>query len=171
MARTMRYTVDVSVPAEVMYGHFTAITYWEDLVAFYRAANTRTEIAHFASDSRGTDVHFSHILSADDLPAIARPVVPGRFVVTRQQHFEPFDSTANTAAGRYLADIPTVPVELAGTYILRDAVGGSQMQMDSHCTVRAPLIGGKIEQWVLGGLESLFAQEGEFTTEWINRHS
>ena len=91
MTKRMAFDVDVAVPAAVMYRDFTTVGYWEDLVLRYREEATRTEIAHFSTDHTGTRVAFAHILTAADLPAIARPVLPGTFVVTREQHFDPFD--------------------------------------------------------------------------------
>lgn len=167
MAKRMVYDVEVGVPAAVMYRDFTAIDYWEDLVAYYRENATRTEIAHFSSDERGTDVSFAHILSAADLPAIARPVVPGTFVVTREQHFDPFEEATSRAAGYYRALIPSAPVDLRGDYVLTDTAAGSRMRLETRCTVRIPLIGGQIEQLLIGGLRTLFATEGEFTADWI----
>jgi len=105
----MVYTVDVDVPAAEMYRNFTAIGYWEDLVAFYRDNDAQTEIAHFATGDSGTDVAFKHILSARDLPPIARPVLPGTFVITREQHFDPFDEATNSARGSYRTVVPAVP--------------------------------------------------------------
>lgn len=170
MPRSMVYNVDVDVPAAVMYRNFTAIDYWQDLVAFYEQNAARTEIAHFSTDDTGTDVSFSHILSAQDLPPIARPVLPGTFVITREQHFEPFHEATNRAFGRYRAQIPTVPVEVTGTYVLQDTEHGSQMSLDTLCTARVPIIGGQIEQLLTNGLRTLFTREGEFTTNWIGSH-
>ena len=96
-----------------MYGFFTTIGCWEDLVGFYRRNASRTEIAHFSSDQTGTDVAFTHILSAQDLPPIAS-VITGSFVVTREQHFDPFHAPGNQAVGRYRAQIP-LPLRSPGT--------------------------------------------------------
>lgn len=169
MPRSMVFDIDVGVPAATMYGLFTKVDYWQDLVGFYLSHSARTEIAHFSSDETGTDVSFTHILSADDLPAIARPVVPGTFVVTREQHFEPFDAPTNRALGSYRAHIPA-PVELTGDYTLADTERGSRMRLESTCRVKVPLIGGQIEQLVMGGLKLLLAEEGEFTADWIAGH-
>lgn len=166
----MVYTVDVDVPAAEMYRNFTGIGYWEDLVAFYRANAAETEIAHFATGDSGTDVAFSHILSARDLPPIARPVLPGTFVITREQHFDPFDEATNSARGHYRAIVPAVPVQVTGNYMLLDLSPRSQMRLETVCTARVPLIGGQIEQLLANGLQTLFAKEGEFTADWIGGH-
>lgn len=170
MARNMAYTVDVGVPAESLYRDLTTIDYWEALVEIYRENSTRTEIAHFSTGPDGTDVSFAHILSAQDLPAIARPVVPGTFVVTREQHFDPFEEGTGQASGRYRALVPNTPVDIEGTYVLRDSGAGSQMQIDTRCTVRVPIIGRQIETLIVTGLKSLFASEGKYTAEWIAGH-
>lgn len=169
MPRHMVYDVDVAIPAAVMYRNFTAVDYWHDLVEFYRQNAARTELAHFHTDETGTDIAFSHILSADDLPAIARAVVPGRFVITREQRFEPFHEASNEARGRYSARIPA-PVDVTGDYTLQDTERGSRMRMETVCKARVPIIGGQIEQLVVTGLKTLFSKEGEFTADWIARH-
>jgi hypothetical protein len=169
MSRSMVYDVDVAVPAAVMYRNFTGIDYWRDLVDFYRENGARTEIAHFSTDASGTDVSFSHIMSAQDLPAITRRVLPDTFVVTREQHFDPFHAPTSQATGRFRALIPA-PVEVTGDYLLHNTGRGSRMRLDSACRVRVPLIGGQIENLVVGGLKTLFAREGEFTAEWVAGH-
>ena len=170
MARNMAYTVDLGVPTELLYRDLTTIDYWEALVEVYQENSTRTEIAHFSTGPGGTDVSFAHILSAQDLPAIARPVVPGTFVVTREQHFDPLDEGADEASGRYRALVPGAPVDIGGTYVLRAAGEGSQMQIDTRCTVRVPIIGRQVEALIVTGLKHLFATEGEYTADWIAGH-
>lgn len=166
----MDYVIDVDVPVAVMYRGFTTVGYWEELVEFYRENSFRTEIKHFSSDDGGTDISFDHILSAPDLPPIARAVVPGTFIITREQHFEPFQAASKRATGRYNALVPAAPVEITGQYVLSENGAVSQMSLKTFCKVNVPLIGGQIEQLVVNGLKSLFAKEGEFTADWITRH-
>ncbi len=170
MARRMAYTVEVGVPTELLYRNLTSIDYWEALVEAYRENSARTEIAHFSTGPGGTDVVFAHIFSAQDLPPIARPIVPGTFVVTREQHFDPFDEIVGRADGHYRAQVPGTPVDIDGTYVLCDAGDGSQMQIDTRCAVRVPIIGGQIETLLVNGLKTLFANEGEHTSDWITSH-
>jgi hypothetical protein len=97
---------------------------------------------------------------------VARPVLPGTFVVTREQHFDAFHTPTNQATGRYRARIPA-PVEVTGDYLLIDTDRGSRMRLESVCRARVPLIGGQIEQLVTSGLRTLFANEGKFTATWF----
>jgi hypothetical protein len=169
MPRNLVYDVDVDVSAAELYGFFTTVGYWEYLVGFYLDNGAHTEIASFASDETGTDVAFAHIMTARDLPAIARRVVPDTFVVTREQHFDPFHAPTSQATGRFRALIPA-PVEVTGDYLLHNTGRGSRMRLDTACRAPVPLIGGQIEKLVLAGLKMLFAQEGEFTAEWVAGH-
>ena len=174
MAQRMSYVVRVGKPAAAVYQDFTTISYWEDLVSFYRENSVRTEIERFSTDASGTDIAFSHTISAQDLPAIARPVVPGSFTITRQQHFDPLDATAGRAAGHYSADIPRAPVEISGDYVLSDigptSDSASQLELRTLCRVKVPIIGGQIEYFVVNGLKTLFSTEGDFTAEWVAGH-
>lgn len=169
MPRSLVYDVRVDVPAADMYGHFTTVGYWRDLVEFYRKTASHTEIEHFSSDGSGTDVTFTHVMTAQDLPQIARRLVPGSFVVTREQHFDPFDAPAGRATGHFRGKVPA-PVDITGQTLLQDSGQGCRMRLTSACRVPVPIIGGQIEGLVLGGLKMLFAHEGDFTAEWIARH-
>lgn len=171
MPRSMVYDIDVGVPAATLHRDFTGADYWEELVRFYEANGARTELAHFHTDDNGTDIAFSHILTSTDFPAVARPVLPNTFVVTREQHFDPFEPSAQRVNGTYRAVVPTVPVDIRGDYLLSDTATGSRMRLQTQCTVRAPVIGGQIEGLILGGLRTMFAEEGRFTSEWVTRHN
>jgi hypothetical protein len=166
----MVYTVEVGVAVEDLYRDITTVDYWRDLVVFYREHGTTTEIAHFASGTDGTEVTFAHILSGADLPPVARPVLPGTFVVTREQHFGPLHAVRREALGTYRALVPTVPVDITGEYVLEQSGSGSRMRLETTCTVRVPIIGGQIETLIVNGLRTLFDTEGEFTEQWVAGH-
>lgn len=170
MARKMSTVVQVEKSAADVYRDFTTIGYWEDLVEFYRDNSVHTEIARFSTDASGTDIAFTHTVSARDLPSIARPVVPSSFTITRLQHFDPLDEAAGRAVGHYSADIPRAPVEISGDYVLSDTRDGSRLELQTLCRVKVPIIGGQIEHFVVNGLRTLFSTEGEFTTTWVAGH-
>ncbi|MBU3687594.1 MAG: DUF2505 domain-containing protein [Mycobacteriaceae bacterium] len=170
MPRSMVYTVDIDAPASQVYQDFTTVNYWEDLIDFYQRNSTRTEIVRFESHENGTEVAFAHIMTPEDLPAIARPVVPAVLTITREQHFDLFQPEADQAVGHYRATTSAVPFEITGEYLLRGAGPRSQMRIDTHCSVKVPIIGGQIEKLIINGLSTLFANEGEFTAEWVAGH-
>ncbi|TGD88964.1 DUF2505 domain-containing protein [Mycolicibacterium sp. CH28] len=169
MSRRMDYVIGLDKPVAELYQSFTSLRYWEDLISEHRQ-HTDTELTRFSSDATGTDIVFTHTVSRKDLPPVAAAVVPLKLTVTRQQHFDLFDPATNSANGRYQALIPAAPMDFGGTYVLHETTAGSELRLNSVCKVNVPLVGGKIEQWVLSGLRGLFDGERDFTRDWIASH-
>ncbi|MBB3605168.1 hypothetical protein FHT40_004852 [Mycolicibacterium sp. BK556] len=169
MSRRMDYVIGLDKPVADLYQSFTSRTYWEDLVAEHQQ-HTDTELTRFHSDDNGTDIVFTHTVSRRDVPSMIAAVVPLRLTITREQHFDPFDAATNSADGHYRALVPAAPMNFDGTYVLTQTGAGSQLQLHSQCKVNVPLVGGKIEKWVLDGLRGMFDSERDFTRDWIASH-
>ncbi|MGV0872229.1 DUF2505 domain-containing protein [Mycolicibacterium sp. XJ879] len=169
MSRRMEYTIAFDVPAEKMYQDFTSRDYWQSLMGAYRRLSP-SEITSFSSDERGTDIVFVQEVPRSELPAIARSVVPSDMVITRKQHFDPFDHANNRAKGHYAASIPRGPGRFGGQYVLTDTDAGSQLRLASVCKVSIPLVGGALEDLILHHIKYLFDAEEEFAAHWISRH-
>jgi hypothetical protein len=165
----MDYVITLDKPVADLYQSFTSRPYWEDLVAEHQQ-HTDTELAGFSSDETGTDIVFTHTVSRRDMPPMIAAVVPLRLTITREQHFDPFNAATNSADGHYRALVPAAPLKFDGTYVLTQTGEGSELRLSSLCTVNVPLVGGKIEQWVLDGLRGMFDSERDFTREWITGH-
>ncbi|WP_081845132.1 DUF2505 domain-containing protein [Mycolicibacterium aromaticivorans] len=169
MSRRMDYVIGLDKPVAELYQSFTSREYWEDLVAEHQQ-HTDSEMTHFHSDVTGTDIVFTHTVSRRDMPSMIAAVVPLRLTITREQHFDPFDAGTNSADGHYRALVPAAPLDFDGTYVLQQTGAGSELRLRSLCKVNVPLLGGKIEKWVLDGLRGLFDNERDFTRDWIASH-
>ena len=169
MSRRMDYVIGLDKPVADLYQSFTSRSYWEDLVAEHQL-HTDSELTRFTSDATGTDIVFTHTVSRRDMPSLVAAVVPLRLTITREQHFDPFDPATNAANGHYRALVPAAPMNFDGTYVLQQTAEGSELRLRSLCKVNVPLVGGKIEQWVLDGLRGLFDNERDFTRDWIASH-
>lgn len=169
MSRHMDYVIGLDRPVAELYQSFTSRQYWEDLIAEHQQ-HTDTELVRFHSDRDGTDIVFTHTVSGRDLPSLVAAVVPLRLTVTREQHFGPFESATNSADGHYRAVVPAAPLNIDGSYVLQQTAEGSELRLRSLCKVNMPLVGGKIEQWILDGMRGLFDGERDFTRDWIAGH-
>jgi hypothetical protein len=169
MSRRMDYVIGLDKPVADLYQSFTSRRYWEDLIAEHQR-HTDTKLTRFHSDQTGTDIAFTHTVSGRDLPSVVAAVVPLRLTLTREQHFDLFDPTRNSAGGHYRALVPAAPLNFDGTYVLRQTSEGSELHLSGRCKVNVPLVGGKIEQWVLDGVRGLFDSERDFTRDWIASH-
>lgn len=168
MSRRTQYTVTFDAPAEHIYGQLTSEEYWHQLTEVYRGLNTRSEVTEFRSGDAGTDIVLRQVVSRDDMPAVAQKVVPvTELVITRTQHFDPFDREKRRADGSFDATMLRAPGRLNGRYAIAETGGGTQMLITSTCKVSIPLLGGTIEQMVLTGMRQLYDGEGRFTADRI----
>jgi Protein of unknown function (DUF2505) len=170
MTRRMDYTLAYEAPAEKIYQDFTSGEYWQSLMDVYRQHLPHSQVTSFSSGERGTDIVFSQHVPRRDLPPIARAVVPVDLTITRTQHFEPFDHEKSRAKGSYTATVTHAPGHIRGEYFLTETDTGSELRLASECKVHIPLVGGKLEELILHGLEGLFDEEQAFTADWISRH-
>jgi hypothetical protein len=104
------------------------------------------------------------------LPPIARTVVPVDMIITRTQHFDPYDQINNRAKGSYTASIPHGPGQFGGRYFLAETGTGSRLRLASVCKVHIPFVGGALEDLILHHLKLLFDAEESFTADWISKH-
>jgi hypothetical protein len=166
----MDYTISFDAPAEKIYQDFTSRDYWETLMDAYRFLTPQSEITRFRSDGSGTDIVFKQNLPRMYLPAIARTVMPVDMVITRQQHFDPYDHATNRAKGSYGASIPHGPGHFRGRLFLNETDTGSQLRLASMCTVYIPFVGGALEDLILHHIKQLFDAEELFMADWISGH-
>jgi hypothetical protein len=167
MSRRLDYTVKFDAPAEKIYQDFTSRRYWETLMDAYQSVTPLSEITHFHCGDDGTAIVFTQTLPRAYLPAIARAVMPVDMIITREQHFAPYDQRRNRASGHYSASIPAGPGHFGGRYLLADTDTGSQLKLASVCKVFIPFIGGKLEDLILSNIALLFEAEAAFTADWI----
>jgi len=170
MSRRMDYTLAFDAPAEKIYQDFTSRDYWQTLMDAYRFLSPQSEITTFSSTERGTDIVFVQNLPRSELPPIARTVIPVDMIITRTQHFDPFDHAKSRAKGTYSASIPRGPGSFDGQYFLTETDSGSKLRLASICKVYIPLVGGALEDLILHHIKQLFDAEEAFTADWISKH-
>jgi Protein of unknown function (DUF2505) len=166
----MDYTIEFDAPAEKIYQDFTSREYWQTLMDAYRFVTPRSEITSFATGERGTDIVFVQHVPRMYLPPIARAVMPVDMIITRTQHFDPYDHERSRAKGGYAASIPHGPGSFGGQYFLTETETGSKLRLASVCKVHIPLVGGALEDLILHHIKQLFDAEEAFTADWIAKH-
>lgn len=166
----MDYRISFDAPAEKVYSDFTSRSYWETLMDAYRFLTPQSEITTFTVDESGTDVVFKQNLPRTYLPPIARTVMPADMIITREQHFDPYDPAGKRGTGTYRASIPHGPGHFGGKYFLTERDTGSELRLASVCKVHIPLIGVVLEDLILHHIKQLFDAEEAFTADWIAKH-
>ncbi|ORA57208.1 DUF2505 domain-containing protein [Mycobacteroides franklinii] len=170
MSRRTVSTVNFPAPAEKIYQDFASRDYWETLMSAYGWLTPVSEIHTFTVTDNGIDVVLRQNLPRIYLPPIAQKVMLTDMVITRVQHFAPFDHGKGSAMGSYSASVPAGPGSFTGVCTLTDTDQGSQLKLSSTCKVYIPFIGGKLEDLILYHLSDLFLVEEGFIADWISKH-
>jgi hypothetical protein len=172
MSRRMEYTIAFDAPPEKIYQDLTSRDYWQTMMEAYLRVSPQSNstLTSFRSDERGTDIVFNHVMSRAQLPPIARAVMPVDMVITRRQHFDPYDHADNRANGTYAASVPGGPGRFSGQCSLVESDSGSILRLASICKVYLPLVGGALEDLILGSITHLFDAEEAFAADWISKH-
>jgi hypothetical protein len=170
MSRRMDHALDFDAPAEKIYQDFADREFWEALMEAYRWLKTDSQLTEFTTGESGTDIVFRQVLPRSELPPVARAVMPVDMVVTREQHFAPYDHQTNQAEGSYRATIPAGLGHFGGRYFLTETATGSRLRLASVCKVHIPFVGGTLEQLILSNITGLFDAEGTFMADWVSRH-
>ena len=165
----MDYLVTFDAPAEKIYQDFTDREYWDTLMAAYHWLSPSSELTEFSSGDAGTDIVFRQVLPRSELPPVARAVMPVDMVITREQHFDPYNHQTDEAGGTYRATVPGGPGHFTGRYHLTDTASGSQLRLSSVCKVHIPFVGGTLEQLILSNITALFDAEGAFMADWVSK--
>jgi hypothetical protein len=108
--------------------------------------------------------HSRHGVPAGVLPAAVRTLAGGSVTVDRRE-------TWRAAGSEYLGEvgisIPGVPGELGGTQRIVELDSGSELAAEGTINIPVPVLGGKIEDSVLGYITELLDAEYEFTRDWL----
>jgi hypothetical protein len=166
----MDHIIAFDAAVETVYRTLTHREYWQTLLETYRHLTPLSEITEFRSDERGTDIVVTHTLARRHLPPIVRTVMPVDMIVTRRQHFDPYDHAGNRAQGRFGGSVAHWPAKVGGQYVVTATHTGGQMLLTSECNVSIPLIGGTLEDLILHHMKQLFDAEEAFTANWIAKH-
>ena len=95
------------------------------------------------------------------LPPIARAVVPVDMIITREQHFDPFDHANKQGHGHLPRQSSrTGPGHFGGKYFLTETDTGSELRLASVCKVYIPLIGGALEDLILHHIKHALRRRG-----------
>lgn len=103
-----------------------------------------------------------------DLPGFARKVLAPTNTMTQT---DTWVKGTDGWSGTFAVEVAGAPVQLSGTMRLLDAGGGADYTVTLSMSVKVPLVGGKIADWV-GKNDARTTLRGEFaaTDAWLADH-
>ena len=172
MSRRMDYTVAFDAPPEKIYQDFTSREYWQTLMDATGSLTPQSEMTSFSiRRARHRHRRSSRTCRGCTCRRSRATVMPVDMVITRKQHFDPYDHDRNRAKGTYTRVDPARPrpASAASTSSPRPTPA-AQLRLASVCKVYIPFVGGALEDLILHNIKYLFDAEEAFTADWISKH-
>lgn len=167
MARRLDYSARYPLhTTKELYAALSTRDYWEARIEEMRKYSPN-ELVSLEVTAEGIDMVSHHILPRETLPEIAQTVIRKDMVITRKEHFGPFEAEVE---GTYAAAMPAGPGSLGGTMRLFPTDTGCTLRISSEAKVFIPMVGPRLEQLMLVNLVDLFRAEAEVTQKWLDEH-
>ncbi|MCF6376760.1 DUF2505 domain-containing protein [Nocardioides KLBMP 9356] len=131
--------------------------------AFREEVLQRQKVLRGSVSIEGDHVTVEQVRSADDIPSFARKFVGDEILIVQTE-----DWTSPTTADVRLT-IPGKPGEAVGTMELVESGGTTTESVDLDLTVKIPLVGGKIEQLIVGIFSAALDVEQKVGREYLAR--
>ncbi|MGH3929345.1 MAG: DUF2505 domain-containing protein [Pseudonocardiaceae bacterium] len=120
----------------------------------------RAELVSRDEDERGVTVVLHQMVPAGALPSVVRAALPGELTIRRIE-------TWTGSGGTVQSTVDGAPGTITGTMSLEPDLTGSVLAMQLEAKVGLPLIGGKVEKAITGGISKLMNAEYDFTMQWL----
>jgi len=138
--------------------------YWLARLADSGADAARLDSLRLGADG-SVDVVTMQVLRSTQLPALVTQFHRGDLEITREESWTPLvDGRADAVVS---GSISGAPVSVTGRAELEPSDTGARLVFHADVTVRVPLVGGKLENFIGNQLLELLGAEQRFTTRWI----
>ncbi|MGH3917031.1 MAG: DUF2505 domain-containing protein [Pseudonocardiaceae bacterium] len=121
----------------------------------------RAELVSRDEDAQGITILLHQMVPPDALPSVIRSLLPSGLTVHRTETWTP-------AGGVLRCTVDGAPGTIIGTMTLNPDPAGSVLLTRLEATIPLPLIGGKVEKAVTGGVSKLMNAEYDFTMKWLH---
>jgi hypothetical protein len=169
MPRSFDMSADYQGSVEQVHRAFRDSEYWQA-----RLADIPVDVATLESMRVGDgtiEVVTLQMVRNHNLPGLVTQLHRGDLCIKREEIWGPVTDGAATAS--ISGSIVGAPVNVWGTAVLEPIAesGGSRQTIRITVQVRAPIIGGKVENIIGTHLADLVTREQHFTTEWITKNA
>lgn len=164
MARSLDLSVDSPVGVGEILSAFADDEYWHARLAAFESGTGTLEDLTVEPDGT-VIVQLAVHLFADRLPTAVTKLAGGDLGMARTERWSWIDD--GRACGAIEVAVPRAPVTARGEVLLTPWASGSQLQFSTTVDVSVPLIGGFIENFIIGRLGEDIGAVQRFTNEWI----
>lgn len=164
MATRFSHSARIDAHVESLFSTYGDEAYWHDRLT--TVGTDRDTLDDFAASDDSITVTITQHIPDEDIPDVARKVLPGQLVIVRTSVYSGFDgerftgtATAEAAGGLGMIDGGAEAVNQDGAAL--ESVSG-------RVKVSVPLLGGKLEKLVVSHLDKLFEAEYQHLNRWAS---
>jgi hypothetical protein len=162
MSRPIEHRTASTYPAARVYAALTDEEFLRSRLK--RLGGKRSELTSFSNAGDATSYSLRQTVDAEHIPSVARTVIRGDLVIERA---ESWTSNDGEYGGTVEASVPGTPGSVRAVTSLLDTPNGSELVLTGTVKVGVPLVGGKLEDMIVGQLTDLLRAEGQFTQGWL----
>jgi len=164
MPRSFDMATDYDADVSTVHSTLGDEQYWLARLADSGADEARLDSIRLGPDG-SVDVVTTQVLRATQLPALVTQFHRGDLQIKREESWTPLvDGKADAVI---TGSISGAPVTVTGNAELTPSDTGARLAFHADVTVRVPLVGGKLENFIGNQLLELLSAEQRFTTRWI----
>ena len=168
MARTFDLSVDAPVGVGDILSAFADDDYWRARLTNFENGTATLNGLTVEPDGAVT-VELAVSLFADRLPTAVTRLAGGDLGMARTERWRWIDD--EQACGAIEVVVPRAPVTAHGEVLLTPLATGSRLRFSTTVDVHVPLVGGLIENFIIGRLRDDIGTVQRFTNEWIKANS
>ncbi len=173
MPRSFDTSADYDGSVDVVHRVLGNADYWRGRLTDSGVDETRLESIRVGGESGRDDtieVATMQVVHSKNLPGLVTQLHRGDLQIRRTEKWGPIIDGTATASIR--GSIMDAPVNLSGTAVLLPTGdGGSRMRFMVTVHVRVPIVGGKVERFIVAHLTDVVELEQRFTAAWIKDHA
>jgi hypothetical protein len=164
MPRSFALSVESPAGVEHILSAFGDQQYWKARLAAFDNGTATLDGLTVEADGVVT-VALMVSLFANRLPKLITALVPGEFEMARTETWRPTGD--GHARGTIEVAVPGAPVNAVGQVLLAPSDSGSRLEFSTTVHVDIPLVGGQVENFILGRLGDEISAVQRFTNRWI----
>ncbi|MGW0183059.1 DUF2505 domain-containing protein [Nocardia sp. NPDC003345] len=166
MARKFGFTLSYPIPVAQLHAALTGEELWRD--RFADAQTATLDLSH--PGGPGTiRIAMSETIRPDKIPGIVRKVLKSDLVVTRVDTWQPL--SGDTAEGSFEGTSSAISSQMTGTFRLRPAGEGSELEVSGSVKVKVPIVGGAIEPLAEQLQRRVVESERKFIVNWFEERA
>jgi hypothetical protein len=160
----LKMSASYDATPEEVFAIVTDATFREQACEKTKALSYDVKVSQSGGD---TVVRVQREMPSDDVPDIARKFVGGTLTVVQTETWHPANADGSRNA-EVKGEITNTPVTLKGTASITSTGGDTVQAIDLEVKVSVPLIGRKIEPFVVDAIRKGLQKEHDLGRDWHN---